>query len=277
MAAVPTMGYYMKNMLVEDNVLLDNGYLNLELLYESSAIKSHFTEDSLYRNNYIRGMRGEGIWLDNHNKNTRVCGNVLLDIHSPSHGAIFNEATLNTVMIDHNLVAGVTRYDQDGKRMGGRAIYEHHCENTVVWENICLNTEAEAIYFMYTNPATNRRWMYDYDVKRIALNRGNTAVGNLILGCHYGIALATGAERSNRNCILGARATQCLIISDGASHSRESFCECYGNESEDSPVTEMHCEGGQLSVRTRDGRAYEMEIARGANILALFQKINGIC
>ncbi|MBO7762394.1 MAG: right-handed parallel beta-helix repeat-containing protein, partial [Clostridia bacterium] len=274
MAAVPTMGYYMENMLVENNVLLDNGYLNFELLYESSAIKSHFTKDSLYRNNYIRGMKGAGIWLDNHNCNTRVCGNVLLDIRGCSHGAIFNEATLNTVMIDHNLVAGVGCHDELGKRLGGHAIYEHHCENTVVLENICLNTEAEAIHFMYTTPATNRRWMYDESVKRTAMNRDNVAIGNLVLGCTYGLALSGPHDKSDRNCILGASATQCITLWDSAAHSRESLFACFGSEGEDSPVVAMTYENGTLSLTTRTGKAFTLAVGPTARVLPLFQSIH---
>ena len=50
---------------------------------------------------------GEGIWLDKCNANTRICGNIVLNLRHADHGGIFNEARLNPILVDHNLVAGV--------------------------------------------------------------------------------------------------------------------------------------------------------------------------
>jgi len=273
MAAVPTMGYYLENMLVEENRFLDNGYLNFELIYESAALKSHFTKNSLYRRNYISGMNGSGIWLDNHNMNTRVCENVIEHIHNCPFGAVFNEATLNAVLVDHNIVSDVTTYHfPDGKSSGGHGIYQHVCEQMVVWENICLNTEGDAVYFEYTPKCT--RYIWD-NPKRAALHKDNTAIGNLIQGCRHGIALATEKERSDSNFIKGAAISECYIISDGEHHSRESFLSLFGFESADSPVCEIKQDGDGISVRTKGGKELSLSvIPTKTDLLGFFQKIN---
>lgn len=272
MCATPTLGEYMDNMLVEHNTVRDMGYLDFYLLFETAGLKSHFTRDSLYRFNTFTHVRGAAIWLDNHNCNTRITGNIIHDVYGGAHGALFNEATLDAVLIDHNFLWGMTAFHApDGRIMGGQGIYEHHSENTVVWENICLDIESNAIHFAYSPNLTR----YMYDNKRAALNKDNKAIGNLISGCEFGVSLSGVRDQCNANFIQNYRQTQAQIAGAQEHHSRESLKECYGYENEDSPAASLAYENGVLTVTTQAGKTLTFVPEAGASVINFFRELNG--
>ena len=271
MCATPTLGEYMDNMLVEHNTVQDTGYLDFDLLFETAGLKSHFTRDSLYRFNTFNHVRGAAIWLDNHNCNTRITGNIIHDVYGSGHGAIFNEATLDAVLIDHNFLAHVTRCQAaDGTLWGGRSIYEHQSENTVVWENICLDTEDGAVFFHYNHGSTR----YMYANKRAPLNKGNKAIGNLISGCEFGVTLSTARDECNANFIQDYRQTPAQVTASQEHHSRDSLLDCYGYESEDSPVAHMAWENDVLTVTTQSGKNLSFIPKEGASVIDFFRELN---
>ena len=259
MSAVPTQGIYLEHMLVEHNVLRDNGFHNLALLFESAAIKSHYTHNSLYRFNYIDGMGwGQGIWLDKCNANTRICGNIVLNLHHVDHGGIFNEATLDPILVDHNLVAGVGLHvDAKGERCGGNAIYEHECEKMTVLNNILLDCAGQAIKFQYTQPQSRR---FLGENRRVALCRENRAVGNYISGCSHGIALATAQDASNQNRILDAKVSECCVLDKNEHHNRTSFREIFGFESEENPICRVKMKEGEITI-TRESESKTLTLS----------------
>ncbi len=93
--------------LVEDNVVEDIGWLDLEHAFESAAIKFHFTDGLLIRRNRLRRLAGcAGVWLDVLCRNTRVHGNVIADVRTLIAG-IYVEASFERNLVDRNLVVGI--------------------------------------------------------------------------------------------------------------------------------------------------------------------------
>jgi hypothetical protein len=101
-------------LLIEDNLIEGTGWQRMELSWEAGGIKVHNALDALFRRNVIRRSIGcDSIWMDVHNYNCRLTGNVLIDgIDSREH--IFMEATRDReTMIDNNIIWNVEgRYDR---------------------------------------------------------------------------------------------------------------------------------------------------------------------
>jgi hypothetical protein len=104
-----------KALLIEDNLIEGTGWQRMELSWEAGGIKVHNAIDALFRRNVIRRTIGcDSIWMDVHNYNCRLTGNVLIDgIDSREH--IFMEATRDReTMIDNNIIWNVEgRYDRN--------------------------------------------------------------------------------------------------------------------------------------------------------------------
>ncbi len=259
MSAVPTQGKYLENMLVERNVLIDNGYHNLALLFESAAIKSHYTHNSLYRFNYVNGMEyGNGIWLDKGNANTRICGNIILNINHADHGGIFNEATLEPVLIDHNIIAHVGYHvNAKGETQGGNGIYEHECENTLVRENIVYDCDSDGIEFKFT-PSQNRRFLGEN--RRVPMSCNNKAENNVLFGCSHGVTLSTSLDYCNRNFIQNSRISECMLMERGEHHNRASLRMLYGFETEESSVKSIELTEDELVLLMKDGKKQNISL-----------------
>lgn len=107
-------GMFVKNMLIEDNLIVGTGWQRMELSWEAGGIKFHNSVDSLIRRNIIKECYGcDAIWLDVGNENNRITSNLLLDgIDSREH--IFIECTRDVEnLIDNNIVWNVEgRYDR---------------------------------------------------------------------------------------------------------------------------------------------------------------------
>ena len=270
MAAVPTKGYYLSEMLVENNVFIDNCFHNAHFLYEDAAIKSHYTRDSLYRNNYIKGIGyGEGIWLDKCNSNTRITGNVIMDINEALHGAIFNEATLDVVIVDNNFISGVNAYHSSlGYMNGGNGVYEHECENMIVYNNTILDVEGDGIHFKF-NKVTNRRLLSNYDGAplRGCQCRDNSAVGNVIIGCKHGIAFATSGDNSDKNHIEKSSKSDYAILENGEEYSKSEISQKFGFEETDSDFLSLECNTNTAILTEKNGtiRKIELDVAKYQN------------
>lgn len=93
--------------LIEGNTLERIGGLDMEVLWESAAIKLHLADGCLLWGNVVRHIRhAAGLWLDCMNHNTRVTGNVFADIEGQL-GAVFLEGTRCVNRVDGNVVWNV--------------------------------------------------------------------------------------------------------------------------------------------------------------------------
>ena len=108
-------GMFVKNMLIEDNLITGTGWQRMELSWEAGGIKVHNSVNSLIRRNIIKECYGcDALWMDVGNENNRVTSNLFLDgIDSREH--IFIECTRDAEnLIDNNIIWNVEgRYDRN--------------------------------------------------------------------------------------------------------------------------------------------------------------------
>lgn len=108
-------GMFVKNMLIEDNLIVGTGWQRMELSWEAGGIKVHNSVNSLIRRNIIKGCHGcDALWMDVGNENNRVTSNLFIDgINSREH--IFIECTRDSEnLIDNNIIWNVEgRYNKD--------------------------------------------------------------------------------------------------------------------------------------------------------------------
>lgn len=108
-------GMFVRNMLIEDNLITGTGWQRMELSWEAGGIKVHNMVSSLIRRNVIKECYGcDAIWLDVGNENNRITSNLFLDgIDSREH--IFIECTRDEEnLIDNNIIWNIEgRYDRN--------------------------------------------------------------------------------------------------------------------------------------------------------------------
>ncbi|MBN2115477.1 MAG: right-handed parallel beta-helix repeat-containing protein [Anaerolineales bacterium] len=107
-------GMFVRDMLIEDNIILGTGWQRMELSWEAGGIKVHNAVDTLIRRNVIKECIGcDALWMDVGNENCRVTSNLFLDgIDSREH--IFIECSRDAEnLIDNNIIWNVEgRYDK---------------------------------------------------------------------------------------------------------------------------------------------------------------------
>jgi hypothetical protein len=107
-------GMFVKNMLIEDNLITGTGWQRMELSWEAGGIKVHRSVNSLIRRNVIKECYGcDALWMDVANENNRITSNLFLDgIESREH--LFIECTRDAEnLIDNNIIWNVEgRYDK---------------------------------------------------------------------------------------------------------------------------------------------------------------------
>lgn len=122
-------GLFVKNMLIEDNLITGTGWQRMELSWEAGGIKLHNSVNSLIRRNIIRECYGcDALWLDVGNENNRITSNLFLDgIESREH--IFIECTRDAEnLIDNNIIWNVEgRYDKSAlkEELGSSGWYKN--------------------------------------------------------------------------------------------------------------------------------------------------------
>jgi len=108
-------GLFVRNMLIEDNLIVGTGWQRMELSWEAGGIKLHHAVDSLIRRNVIKRCIGcDALWLDVGNENCRITSNLFIDgIQSREH--IFIECSRDAEnLIDNNIIWNVEgRYDRN--------------------------------------------------------------------------------------------------------------------------------------------------------------------
>lgn len=117
--------------VVEDNVCMDTGWLDVRGLMESAAIKIHYNHHTIVRGNLVlRTFDAPGIWIDHSNHNVRCFENVIYGVHVEDKnnwgGGIFFEASRYHNLVDHNIIWNCDTH----------GLYEHDCENLVFANNL---------------------------------------------------------------------------------------------------------------------------------------------
>ena len=156
---------------------------NTESMWESAAIKIHSMQDCLVRRNIVLDNGyGAGIWADWQTVNSRICGNVLIDLNSAMMGAIFVEASKHPNEVDNNVI---WRVHSDTIRNndpvgGGHGVYEHDCERLIVRHNFIHGAEGAGVFL-------NRGSVDRIDYGRGATGRRNNVHNNIITNCGMAI------------------------------------------------------------------------------------------
>ena len=148
--------------------------------------------------------------------------------------------------------------DGRGEKTGVNGIYEHECENTLVWDNCIYDCDGEGVKFQFTPPEVRR---FLGENRRVAMSCKNRAEGNLICGCSHGIMLSTVLESCNRNLILNARISECMLLDHGEHHNRASFRELYGFEANDSSVQSAALTEDELILKMKNGAEHRIALA----------------
>lgn len=104
---------FVRNILIEDNLIEGTGWQKMELSWEAGGLKAHRCQDSLIRRNiFTKTLRADHLWLDVENSNNRITSNLFLD-GIEQREAIFIECTRDGVnLIDNNIFWNVEgRFD----------------------------------------------------------------------------------------------------------------------------------------------------------------------
>ena len=183
----------MTNLLVEDNLIEDCGWHDLERLWEVAAIKLLHVKDAVFRRNLIRNNTdASGLWLDFGIENVRVTGNVILNT-TTGYGGIFIEAAkVGSIMIDRNIIGGSRKVAPLSAAAGagaeavngGHGIYAHDSDRLIVAHNLIFDCEGSGVHLALGQP--DRIAI----VGRGAICRDNRVHNNVVIDCgryvHFG-------------------------------------------------------------------------------------------
>ncbi len=143
-------GLWLPDSLIDSNLIEDCCWHDVEEMYESSAIKFHWTDGTLISRNVIRRTEfGSGIWLDCAIKNTRVTRNVILDVKSRT-GGIFIENSHHHHLVDNNVIVGCRRAPQPYNRpemQGGHGMHITFTDHATVAHNLAAKCEGRLLNF----------------------------------------------------------------------------------------------------------------------------------
>jgi hypothetical protein len=169
--------------LIEDNLVEDCCWHDIEEMWESAGIKYHRNHHTLVRRNVVRRIaHGCGIWLDFNNINARCTGNVVAEV-TGLFGGIFVEATHHPVRVDHNVVIGSHTVEwRDEPRAGGHGIYAHDTDFLQIDHNLLAECGGFAVYL------PKGRADRIVEQTRGSLSKHHTVDRNLVVGCARHIA-----------------------------------------------------------------------------------------
>lgn len=147
-------GLFAEGMLIEDNLIEGTGWQRMELSWEAGGIKLHNSVNGRFRRNVFRNtLRADHLWLDCHNENNRVTGNLFLN-GIEQREAIFIECTRDGVnLIDNNIIWNVEgRFDpakvpvepgssgwyklREDESVNGYAVYGEGTDRLVIAHNL---------------------------------------------------------------------------------------------------------------------------------------------
>ncbi len=178
----------MHHTLIEDNLIEQIGFENLDRMYECAGIKFHLSENSLIRRNVIRHIHNAaGLWLDVDNVNNRITNNVFADIETVV-GAVYSEMNFQRNLFDHNIIWDVPPAGRETDTSGivGSGMRCDCNETAVVLNNLFGNAAGETIMFSLNRP-TGR-----FAARRLC--RANSALNNVLVHCPHRVHLGRREE-----------------------------------------------------------------------------------
>lgn len=132
------------NLLIEDNLFEHIGFRDVELAFESGAIKLHGSSNTLIRRNVLRHIKpAPGIWLDYMSSdNCRIVKNVFSDI-TTDRGGVYIEVSRNACRVDHNIFHKFRcQYWLTGEYgAGGNALHTDGSDSIRFDNNLIIDTE----------------------------------------------------------------------------------------------------------------------------------------
>ncbi len=166
-------GLAMSDGLVQDNLVEDCCWHDVEEMWESAGIKFHRNHNTLVRRNVVRRMRfGCGIWLDFNNRNMRCTCNFVADVHT-LFGGIFVEASHYPTRVDHNIIVDSRPVAEKG---GGHGVYAHDTDFITIDHNLVTRCAGSAVHL--PKGQADR-----YVGGRGSLSRRHTLAHNLFVAC----------------------------------------------------------------------------------------------
>ncbi len=176
---------HMNEMLVEDNLLEDIGWHDVERLWENAAIKMHHTRNCVFRRNLVRNLIGaSGIWLDFGIENSRITENLIYNVDSGFGGVFIEMARVNANLVDHNIILGSLGREMkaaagDATVKGGHGIYAHDSDRLRIEHNLIARCQGAGVFLRLGQ--TQR--MGPRGSRRGSTCRKNEVCKNLIVEC----------------------------------------------------------------------------------------------
>ncbi len=195
-------GLGMVRCLIEDNLVEDCCWHDVEEMFESAGIKTHRNIQTLVRRNVVRRLaHGCGIWLDFANHHSRCTANVITQVHT-RFGAIFIEASHQPVRVDHNIIVdvqpdpGAEPAPRGAPEGGGHGIYAHDNDFLQIDCNLIAHTAGSAIHLP--------RGQADRFVEgRGSCSRGHSIVHNLLVATSRYVSLHNSDSHCEANAYAG--------------------------------------------------------------------------
>jgi hypothetical protein len=179
-------GPSLNHTLIENNLIENVGYLNLERCAETAGIKFHGCHNTLIRQNIIRHVtHASAIWLDISATNCRITNNVMADIQSML-GCLFMEINLDPNLIDHNIFWDIRNDLNLDKNLplptewnyGDGAAIRSDCNDQLIIANNFFGKVDE--YAVSLNSFQSKRIVDG----RAGLNYANKVLNNLFFDCN---------------------------------------------------------------------------------------------
>lgn len=169
--------------LISRNLIEDTNYLREFGGYETSALKFHHSVDLTISHNLIRGVYRQsqaayGIWIDYGNQGTRITGNIIYDIQSPS--GIYLEMNHGPILVDNNVI-----YRE--------RIRQHSSSSTVYAHNLFFNCDFNFTLDNSRSPGAYTPHTRIDKGNRLVSHRDTKWFNNIFVG--KGLATGNGVSR----------------------------------------------------------------------------------
>jgi hypothetical protein len=175
-----------QSLLVEDNLITDNGRLPITHHYETGGIKIHCTVNSLFRRNvFLRNRNSASLWLDGEITNTRITQNLFHDTQDSPFGAIFLEINQGPNLIDNNVILNSHTH----------GLYEHDAARIVVLQNLIAHGSGSAVHFNLGDP--NRKFNDAHP------ENDHRIFGNILGGFDRYVWIPNATSQSDCNVLAG--------------------------------------------------------------------------
>lgn len=160
---------------LEDNLIERIGGHDIERMWETGGIKLHSCNRVLIRRNTIRNLRhAPGLWLDYRVQNTRVSGNLFMDIEA-RNGALYLEVSQGPNVIDHNVFWGI-RADRP-RRDKAHALNVDTSEKCTAAHNLFVDVPDGFAIAMHISQSSREV------AGRTGLGRDHAVLNNVMIRC----------------------------------------------------------------------------------------------